>query len=186
MRNREIEFFVPATFLGGPAQEKWAYTVLVTGADVEQAGRMLNFSPGSFTLMVMGLAPGRATERFGIINRGDVNQPPVVDLLASSVDAQKRALSDYDVVAPRLATVAGVSPAGGGPASGPAAAAPAARPPPAAPATKAGELPEAGQTDVVPRRTVASRLKTLNALRDEGLVSEEEYRQLRRKILGEI
>jgi C-terminal binding-module, SLH-like, of glucodextranase len=121
VRNREMEFFVPATFLGGPAQEQWAYTVLVTGADVEQAGRILNFSPGSFTLMVMGLASGRATEGFGIINRGDVNQPPVVDVLASSVDAQKRALSDYDVVAHRLATVAGVSPAGGGPVSGLAA-----------------------------------------------------------------
>jgi hypothetical protein len=36
------------------------------------------------------------------------------------------------------------------------------------------------------RRTVPARLKTLNTLRSDGLISEDEYQQLRRKILSEI
>lgn len=186
VRGREIEFFVPNEFLGGPADPDWAYTVLVTAADAEQAGRVLNISPGGFTLMVMQVAPGIARDRLGIVNQGDVNQPPVVDVLAPSIEDQKRALSDYDVVAPRLAAVPGVSPAGtvavagAAPAVGevPAGAAP--------PLPEAGALPEAGVPQAPGRRTIPSRLKTLNALRDEGLISEEEYQQLRRKILSEI
>jgi hypothetical protein len=184
VRGREIQFFVPNEFLGGPAKPEWAYTVLVTAADVEQAGRVLNIAPGGFTLMAMQVAPGIARDRLGIVNQGDVNQPPVMDVLAPSLEDQKRALSDYDVVAPRLAAVPGVSPAGtvavaGTPEPGAGAAALPSLP-------QAGSLPEAGVPQAPGRRTIPSRLKTLNALKEEGLISEEEYQQLRRKILSEI
>jgi hypothetical protein len=182
VRGREIEFFVPADFLGGTASPEWAYTVLVTGADVEQATKVLSISPGAFSLMAMQVGRGRATDRFGIIQQGDINQPPVIDILAPSVEAQQRALSDYDVVAPRLAAIPGVSPAGREAVAGPA------RPPAAAPATGLAPPPtEAAPAGAEPgRRTIPSRLRTLNALREEGLISEEEYQQLRRKILAEI
>jgi hypothetical protein len=36
------------------------------------------------------------------------------------------------------------------------------------------------------RRTIPARLKTLNTLRDDGLISESEYQALRKKILSEI
>jgi hypothetical protein len=36
------------------------------------------------------------------------------------------------------------------------------------------------------RRTIPDRLRTLNALRDDGLVTEQEYQALRRKILAEL
>jgi len=186
VRGRQIEFFVPNEFLGGPAQPEWAYTVLVTAADVEQAGRVLNISPGGFTLMAMQVAPGIARDRLGIVNQGDVNQPPVMDVLAPSVEDQKRALSDYDVVAPRLAAIPGVSPAGtvavaGSGSSGPGEASGEG---PALPSIV--PLPEAGVPQAPGRRTIPSRLKTLNALKEEGLISEEEYQQLRRRILSEI
>ncbi|MEJ2515821.1 MAG: glucodextranase DOMON-like domain-containing protein [Gammaproteobacteria bacterium] len=189
VRGREIQFFVPEDFLGGPAREDWAYTVLVTAADAEQAGRVLNISPGGFTLMAMQVAPGIARDRLGIVNQGDVNQPPVMDVLAPSVEAQKRALSDYDVVAPRLASVPGVSPSGrpATPAAAAAAGPAGAQQPGTGPApSMEAPLPEAGVPAAPGRRTIPSRLKTLNSLKEEGLISEEEYQQLRRKILSEI
>jgi len=185
VRNRNIEFFVPREFLGGPVEDHWAYTVFVTAADVEQAGKVLNISPGAFSLMVMQVAPGLATDRLGIVNQGDVNQPPVMDVLASSIEEQKRALSDYDVVAPRLASLSAVSPSGDVSVAGPIQAADGA--PAAAPLLpEAGSLPEAGVPSQPGRRTIPSRLKTLNALKEDGLISEEEYQQLRRRILSEI
>jgi hypothetical protein len=202
VRGREIDFFVPDAFLGGPASKDWAYTVLVTGADIEQAGRVLNISPGAFSLMAMQLAPGRATDRFGIVNRGDINQPPVIDVLAPTIEAQRNALRDYDAVAPRLAAIQGVSPAGRAsvassavptpaPGTAPAPAGPpstvtpstpqAAQPPAAAPSMGPAGTPPPGA-----RRSVPERLRTLNTLREEGLITETEYQQLRRRILSEL
>jgi hypothetical protein len=43
--------------------------------------------------------------------------------------------------------------------------------------------PEAPGT---PPETIKERLLRLNELRDKGLVNEEEYREIRRKILGEL
>jgi hypothetical protein len=43
--------------------------------------------------------------------------------------------------------------------------------------------PEAPGT---PPATIKERLLRLNELRDQGLVNEEEYREIRRKILGEL
>jgi hypothetical protein len=195
VRGREIEFFVPAEFLGGTARPDWAYTVLVTGADVEQATKVLNISPGAFSLMAMPVARGRAPDRWGIIQQGDFNQPPVIDMLAPTVAEQQRVLSDYDVVEPRLAAVPGIAPDGreavaGAPApprgASPAGTAPRVTPatPSAASGVASGAAPATpGETS---RRTIPARLRTLNELRDEGLVTEEEYQRLRRKILSEI
>lgn len=191
VRGREIEFFVPNEFLGEPAQTDWGYTVLVTGADVEQAGKVLNISPGSFSLMVMQVGRGRATDRWGIINQGDINQPPVIDVLAPTVEAQRQALADYDVVAPRLAAVPGISPDGSESVAGtpprPADKAAATRAPaPSILQPQPGAAPAARPAEQPARRTIPARLRTLNELREQGLVTEEEYQRLRRKILSEI
>lgn len=187
VRGREIEFFVPADFLGGIAAADWGYTAFVTAAEVEQPGKVLNVFSGTFNLMVMQTAVGRTPSRVGILRQGDPNQPPVMDVLAPTVAAQVQALSDYDVVAPRLAVLRGISP------SGREAVAGAARPPVATPGAPAAPRAAAPGTTPTPatvpgetRRTIPSRLRTLNSLRDEGLISEEEYQQLRRKILSEI
>jgi hypothetical protein len=192
VRGREIDFFVPAEFLSGQARAEWAYTVLVTGADIEQAQRAFNISRREFTLMVMTVGMGRATNRFGIINQGDPNQPPVIDVLAPTVEVQRAMLSDFDAVAPRFAAVPGVSPAGVVSVAGPIAV-PSAAPTPA-PSVPAVPPSTATTPTIAPtpapaeaaRRSVPERLRTLNALRDEGLISETEYQQLRRKILSEI
>lgn len=198
--NREIEFFVPDEFLGGNADPDWGYSVLVTGCDVEQLSKVVNLTPGEFSLMVIPAAIGRHSDRFGIVNDGDVNQPPVIDLLASSVAQQQRALSDYNVVEERLAAVPAISPGGvasTGEVPRPPVQARAGSPPatggsppiPATPTPRVGGVAPAAvsPTPAGPgRRTIPDRLRTLNALRDDGLVTEQEYEGLRRKILAEL
>ena len=198
--SREIEFFVPDSFLGGAASPDWGYTVLVTGCEVEQLSKVVNLTPGEFSLMVIPAAFGRHSDRFGIVNDGDVNQPPVIDLLASSVAQQQRALSDYNVVEERLAAVPAISPGGvasTGGVPGVAGQASVSSPPatggsppiPASPTPRVGGVAPAAVSPAPSgsgRRTIPDRLRTLNALRDDGLVTDQEYEALRRKILAEL
>jgi hypothetical protein len=50
--------------------------------------------------------------------------------------------------------------------------------------------PRAGAAEETPsgpeRRAVPARLRTLNQLRDDGLITEAEYDELRRKILADL
>lgn len=230
VRGRNLEFFVPNEFLGGPAEKDWGYSVFVTGSDVEQLGKPFGITPGDFTLMVIPVARGLRYDRFAILNDGDPNQAPVIDLLASSVDEQRRALSDYDTRVQRLAAVPAISPGGRASVEGPLAApgvrvasiqsptappvsgsgpslgvtSPSAQPPTtttatarpsaAAPASPAAPPPPPDTSseyliagpDGSPRRTIPARLKTLNALRADGLITEQEYQELRLKLLSEI
>ncbi len=201
--SRDIEFFVPDEFLRGTASADWGYSVFVTGCEVEQLSKVINLTPGQFSLMVVPAAFGRHQDRFGIVNDGDVNQPPVIDLLAPSVAQQQRALSDYNVVEQRLAVVPGISPGGvpsapGVPgAPGRAAGTESATTPASvsagrgvtAPAPRGVTSPSATATQTPAssgRRTIPDRLRTLNALRDDGLVTDAEYEALRQKILAEL
>ncbi len=205
--SREIEFFVPDSFLGGQASPDWGYSVLVTGCEVEQLSKIVNLTPGQFNLMVIPAAYGRHSDRFGIVNDGDINQPPVIDLLAPSIADQQRALSDYNVTENRLAVVPGFSPGGvasvagstpqtarrgsssvsaasgtsGGPGTGPATGAGPKVSSGSGSATSAGSAPESSG-----RRTIPDRLRTLNALRDDHLITADEYEALRQKILAEL
>ena len=198
--GREIRFFVPNRFLGGTASGDWAYSVVVTGADVEQLGKVVSVTPGEFSLMVIAAAPGRHMDRFGIVRDADPNQPPVIDLLAPSVEEQRRALSDYDVRIDRFAAVPGHSPSGteavippgGTVARVPATGSPAPRVAtpapsrPSRPSTYQPEQPsEPAYSTGTQRRTIPSRLRTLNTLLEDGLITETEYQQLRRKLLSE-
>jgi hypothetical protein len=197
VRGREIRFFVPDSFLGGAANEDWGYSVFITGCEVEQLSKVVEVTPGEFNLMVIPAARGRHRDRFGIINDADPNQAPVVDLLAPSVADQQRILTDYDSRYDRLAAVTAVSPSGRASEPGQGAAAPARPSPPGSTGGFSGRRPGVGTPGAVPampadegspqrRRTIPARLKTLNTLRDDGLISETEYQALRRKILSEI
>ncbi len=192
--GREVRFFVPDDFLGQPASRDWTYTVMVTGADAEQQARIVSFSNDGFGLMTAPLARGRHEHRFGLDSRADPETPPVVDLLSATPGAQESMLGTYDVRDGRLAMVSGVSPAGG-PTGPPRRRAPAtsgvvaASPPTAAPRPAAEPaVRETPAPAAVPpaRRSIADRLRTLNDLKDQGLITEQEYQALRRKVLSEI
>ena len=199
VRGRRLEFFVPAADLGGQASPEWGYTVLVTGADIEQLGRV-GFNPTNRPkLMTMPVARGIKYDAFGLPGDADINQAPVVDLLAAEPGQQEAILDDYDIIAGRLAQVPGMAPDGRlatvSPGGAPATPATAQRvdevarggQPTAAAGTAAAAAASAAAPAAAPaQRTVPARLRTLNQLREEGLVTEEEYAELRRKILSEL
>lgn len=223
VRQKEIRFFVPDAFLGGKANPAWAYTVFVTGANVQPRQRLLDmpFKDEAFAVMQQQAGPGRSAERFGIRSQGDPAQPAIVDVLTVDPGLQGRMLRDYDVVAGRLPRLVGVVPTGRGQspwephrsparvagAAGAAGAAPEPRPftpserdataalsgapilaapaadiPAAGTATGTGGLglPTAGGE----RKTVAQRLRELTDLRQQNLITEEEYQDARRRVLS--
>jgi hypothetical protein len=188
VNGRRIEFLVPLEFLGGVPSQSWAYTAIVTGADLEQTGRPGQLGAGRSKMMTMGVGRGVQDSLFGIRGDADAATPPVVDILSPDDEVQSRVLDDFDVVAGRLAAIPGVAPdgkaavaaigttltmeqaaridatAGGGGSGGAAGGAP--------PATE--------------KRTVPARLRTLNQLLEDGLITEAEFNELRRKILAEL
>ncbi len=195
--GRSVEFLVPASFLGGLARESWGYTVIVTGADLEQAGPPVPGSRQRAPMMTMGVAQGITFDSFGFRSDVDSGIPPVVDILAPA-GVQQKALEDYDVVAPRLAAVPGIAPDGRlatTPAGQQVDAAMTARvesvtrpdaPPAAAGAPAGAPRPAATPPAAAQPRTVAQRLRELNQLLEDGLVTAEEHAELRRKILAEL
>jgi hypothetical protein len=184
--GRKVEFLVPTEFLGGVPAESWAYTVLVTGADLEQASKPGQANPAKATMMAMGVGPGIRSDLWGIRSDTDVGVPPVIDLLASNADTQPTVLADYDTVSGRLPAVPGV--AADGKAAVAASGVPltmdqAARLDDVATGKSAGPEAAAPTTE---RRAVPARLRTLNQLLEDGLITEAEYNELRRKILADL
>jgi hypothetical protein len=188
--GRRIEFLVPDAFLGGAPAANWAYTALVTGADIEQAGRVGSITSDRPAMMTMPVGRGIQYNLFGIRSDGDEATPPVVDLLASDPGVQKAVLDDYDAVAGRLAAVPGIAADGkfalaatGAPATPEQAGRVGAVAGAGAAATGGGAGAAAAPAE---RRTVPARLRTLNQLLEEGLITQAEYAELRRKILAEL
>ena len=112
-RGRTISFFVADEFLGGPADPKWGYAVLVTGADLALSfdlGTRLGSEEVMDRMMVLPLAYGTWTDRFGGGRENHALQPPIVDLLVPAGVAQEAVLDDYDPLAGRPVTLPGVVP----------------------------------------------------------------------------
>jgi hypothetical protein len=115
-RGRTVTFFVPDEFLGGPADPAWGYVVLVTGADLAVSfdlGTHLGSEEVMDRMMVLPLAHGTWTDRFGGGREDDPLQPPIVDVLVPKGVEQERVLDDYDPVAGRPVALPGVVPAEG-------------------------------------------------------------------------
>lgn len=111
--GNRISFFVPNSFLGEPRPE-WNYVVAVTGADViqrlDQQNRFLSRNDPSESLMILPVAPGRPTDRFGGALENDTYMPPIVDVIVPAGTDQKTVLSNYDADADRPAVLKGVKP----------------------------------------------------------------------------
>lgn len=116
VRGNQISFFVPASFLGGAAQDTWSYAVAVSGANVLQEldmKRMLGRnSEKEESLMILPVSPGKWTDRFGGGREAAPNQPPLVDLIVpKNGRSQESFLQDFDARSKRNAVVPGVVPA---------------------------------------------------------------------------
>ena len=188
VRNRDIRFFVPADFLGGHASEDWAYTVLVTGADIEQTMRLTNRSD-DFRLMNLPVERGISFRTFGLRGESDVEQPPVVDYVNPRVGWQKARLSDYNLVRNLYASVVGVIPSGKTLDVAPQVNRNLPPPEPAVrrpPADTRRAAPTAEPAAPIPTgESLADRLRAIRALRDQGVLTEDEYQTIRRRLLSE-
>jgi len=186
VRHRTVSFVVPVAFLaGGRPDTDWSITAFVTAAKTSiEADFSLSRSPGAaierLPLGVMQPKSGRPRDTFGY--SGVTAPPPVVDLLAPAPLKQPELLSG-------AAVLAGVTWA----ASGAEAMAGSGRPvtsltnaPSPTPATVPESSPAVPSSTGAQRGDIAERLRTLNGLRAQGLLSEEEYRELRRKMLSEL
>ncbi len=81
-----VSFFVPDGFLGGAAQPTWGYAVAATGSTLDRRVELPTLfgsvtAPAPAGLMVLGIGPGLAQERFGGGRLGEPRQSPVVDLM---------------------------------------------------------------------------------------------------------
>ena len=135
----------------------------------------------------MGVGRGVQEALFGIRGDADAATPPVVDILSPDDEVQSRVLDDFDIVAGRLAAVPGVAPDGkqAVAATGtPLTMEQAARID--ATAGSSGSGAAAGAPPTTEKRTVPARLRTLNQLLEDGLITEAEFNELRRKILAEL
>ena len=86
IRGRLVRFFVPNTFLGGPAKADWGYVVASSGADV--TGRYdlvklagLKKDAPMEPLFIMRTAPGRTENTFGGADEDDPAPPALVDVI---------------------------------------------------------------------------------------------------------
>ncbi|HVR99341.1 MAG TPA: glucodextranase DOMON-like domain-containing protein [Thermoanaerobaculia bacterium] len=113
VRGNKISFVVPASFLGGPAKDTWAYVVAVSGSNVLQSvdiNRVLGRSSEE-ELMILPVSPGRWQDRFGGGRDDAPNQPPLIDILVPEGKKQETILADFDHVRNRPAVLPGVVPA---------------------------------------------------------------------------
>ena len=116
VRGNKVTFFVPDSFLGGPAKDTWSYVVAVSGANVLQAfdlSRVLGrTSDKEESLMILPISPGKWTDRFGGGREAAPNQPPLVDILVPKDQrSQESLLQDFDARSKRNAVLLGVVPA---------------------------------------------------------------------------
>ena len=176
VRNRTVTFVVPDAFLaGGRADTDWSIVAFVTGAKTSIAAyRFLQSTPDPelqrLPLGVMQPKAGRPRDSFGF--SGVAAPSPVVDLLAPAPLKQEQLLlgatelvgvawatnnvaATTDINTPVTSIIKAVLPA------------------PVVPAS----APQHG--------SIAERLRQLNDLRTQGLINEQEYAELRRKILAE-
>jgi hypothetical protein len=184
VRDRTVSVVVPAAFLaGGRPDTDWSITAFVTGAKTSiEANFDVFHSPGTaierLPLGVMQPKPGRPRDTFGY--SGVVAPVPVIDLLAPAPLKQEERLSGG-------AALAGVTWTEGGATAAPGSGRPvrslASAPPPAtAPPTES----EPAVSEPPARGAIAERLRQLEDLREHGLISEQEYIELRRKVLAEL
>lgn len=114
VRGRTIRFFVPESFLGGPALPGWSYVVAVTGADIVQSfdvGASAGLSDAKReNLQAVPISPGRWKDRFGGGLADEALQPPLVDVIVPAGRSQEILLRDFRSGEDRPARLPGVVP----------------------------------------------------------------------------
>lgn len=201
--RRKINFFVPHKFLGSPASADWSYVILVTGAHLYSRMNFPGISHNEFNLMMMPVDIGRPMERFGLQADADPGQPAIIDIASNNKNYQAQALSDYDTISGRIPRLVGVIPSGHTNnlvLKNQATSVNdqsinrdknARKTTPEGISKTSPGIDQMLEKDIkntssADHQGAAERLRSLKQLKQEGLVTEQEYQQIRRKILSEL
>jgi hypothetical protein len=195
VRGRTIAFTVPAAFLSAVRPDTdWAITAFVTGAQTSTPAN-INL-PGTtsdpltrLTLGVMQPRQGQPRDTFGY--SGNRMPTPIVDLLAPPPLKQTELLSGSPALVGVSWTASGATLATG---SGMTVKRLTTKSSPTSNASQnasqdlgaPASMQATPATSGIERGDIAERLRKLNQLRSEQLISEAEYQELRRKILSEL
>lgn len=112
--GRTVRFFVPSQFLGGKASPGWAYTVIVTGANIEvryDTSPMLGKVAPVYSYLLIPVGTGLSRTHF-MGRDEDPLQPPVIDTIVPEGTKQEDVLRDYDLRTGRQVMLTGVVPRG--------------------------------------------------------------------------
>jgi hypothetical protein len=112
--GRSIRFFVPDSFLRGPAKDTWSYVVGISGANIEikvDAAAIIGSEGKSPGLMIIPILPGKGMDNFGTNREGDDMQPDLIDIIVPPGMTQETVLKDYDLMGGRPVALPGVVPA---------------------------------------------------------------------------
>lgn len=116
VRGNKIKFFVPESFLGGPASADWSYVVAVTVANVDGRldlrGGMGDVGWRGDTLFVVPLCLSASDDCLGGGHEGETDlQTPFVDILVPEGVKQEQVLRSYDLQTEAKVKLPGVTPA---------------------------------------------------------------------------
>jgi hypothetical protein len=92
-----IQFYVPNSFLGGPAKNEWSYAVAVSAADIRiqtDIAALFGRSRGRVdNLLIVPVTEGRSTDTFGETHERDSLQSPLIDILVPFGERQEDILT---------------------------------------------------------------------------------------------
>ena len=116
VRGRVVRFFVPATFLGGPARADWGYVVGSSGADVTgryDLVKLAGLKPDApmDPLFIMRVAPGRTDRTFGGADDDDPAPPALIDIIVPPGASQEKLLESGNFKTHALPKLPAVVPA---------------------------------------------------------------------------
>lgn len=201
--GREVHFFVPHKFLGSPASADWSYVILITGTDLYSRINFSGMSHNEFSLMMMPVDSGRPMEHFGLQADADPAQPAIIDIASNNENHQAQVLSDFDPTSGRMPRLTGVVPSGQtnnlvmpnqvtvvndqsinkDKGAGKTTPEGISKTPQGIDQMQEKDIQDTSSAD---HQSAAVRLRSLEQLKQEGLVTEQEYQQIRRKILSEL
>ena len=203
VRHNRLDFFVSEAALGGIPQRDWAYTVFITGAELMRSSSFLSSADKNAGLMLRGARLGRPADQFGL-RFGDPQQPPIVDYLHPLAGKQERLLSGGQsalvgvvpngTVRPILTARQGASlpvlPTGAAQSADERQQAQARRAREAATRrdlalarARIKQLQQQGEN--IKGDTLPERLTALRKMYEQNIINEQEYRQIRQRILSE-
>lgn len=116
IRGRAVRFFVPMSFLGGPAKAEWGYVVASSGADVTGRYDLMKLAglkkdTPMEPLFIMRAAAGRTASTFGGADEEDPAPPALVDVVVPPGASQETLLGSGNLKARTLPRLPAVYPA---------------------------------------------------------------------------